>query len=124
MPHELAAPALALLAGDAAPEAAPPAFLSRYHEALLAHAGEVAGRHASEGLSTGQRVSRRLGRLAVHPVWGWPILLAVLYALYEFVGVFGAGTLVDLLEKKLFHGYLNPWVIALFAHVPWACRAT
>jgi ferrous iron transport protein B len=47
-------------------------------------------------------VSRRLGRLAVHPLWGWPILAAVLWVLYEFVGVFGAGTLVDLMEKGLF----------------------
>ena len=120
VPQELAAPAQALLSGEAAPGEEPPAFQSRYHEALLAHAGTLAGRYASEGLSTGQRVSRRLGRLAVHPVWGWPILLAVLYALYEFVGVFGAGTLVDLLEKKLFHAYLNPWVVALFSYVPWS----
>ena len=42
--------------------------------------------------------------------------------LYEFVGVFGAGTLVDLLENGLFHGYLNPWAVALFAHVPWSLR--
>jgi ferrous iron transport protein B len=120
VPEELAAPAQALLSGEAAPGEEAPRFQSRYHEALLAHAGTIAGRYASEGLSTGQRVSRRLGRLAVHPVWGWPVLLAVLYALYEFVGVFGAGTLVDLLEKKLFHGYLNPWVVTLFSYVPWS----
>jgi ferrous iron transport protein B len=36
------------------------------------------------------------------------------------VGVFGAGTLVDLMEKGLFHGYVNPWAKALFSHVPWA----
>jgi ferrous iron transport protein B len=118
LPDDVAAAARALLEGTTA-ASEPPAFLSRYHEALLAHAGALAERHASGGLSTGQRLSRQLGRLAVHPLWGWPILLGVLYVLYQFVGVFGAGTLVDLLEKKLFHGYLNPWVVALFSHVPW-----
>ena len=36
------------------------------------------------------------------------------------MGVFGAGTLVDLMEKGLFHGYLNPWAMALFSYVPFA----
>ena len=34
----------------------------------------------------------------------------MLYALYWFVGVFGAGTLVGLLEKNLFGQTLNPWI--------------
>jgi ferrous iron transport protein B len=115
----VAAPALAILTGREAPPASPPAFLARYHESLLAHAGAIAGRHATSGASRGAQVSRRLGRLAIHPVWGWPILAFVLWALYEVVGVFGAGTLVDLVEDGLFHGYLNPWAIALFSFVPW-----
>jgi len=120
MPEDVAGPALALLTGrDRAPEEAP-AFLSRYHEALLAHAETITRRHATEGATVGERWSRRIGRVSIHPVWGWPILALVLYALYEFVGVFGAGTLVNLMEKDLFHGYLNPWAVALFSHVPWA----
>jgi ferrous iron transport protein B len=120
LPEDVAGPALAVLAGREAPPRHPPAFLARYHEALLAHADAVARRFASDGSSTSGLVSRRLGRLAVHPVWGWPILLGVLAALYAFVGVFGAGTLVDLLEDGLFRGYLNPWATALFAALPWA----
>jgi ferrous iron transport protein B len=52
----------------------------------------------------------RLGHLATHPVWGIPLLLAVLYAVYWFVGQFGASTLVGLMEEDLFEGLLNPWV--------------
>ena len=119
IPQEVAGPALALLTGKDVLLAHPPAFLARYHESLLAHAGAIALRHATDGESRGAHLSRRLGRLAVHPVWGWPILAGVLWVLYEFVGVFGAGTLVDLVEKGLFHGYLNPWATLLFSHVPW-----
>ena len=72
-------------------------------------------RHATSGDTTGTACSRRLGRLAIHPLWGWPCWRRCSAVLYEFVGVFGAGTLVDLMEKGLFHGYLNPWAIALFA---------
>jgi len=118
MPEDVAAQALALIGGREAPPQEPTALLSRYHEALLGHAGAIARRHATEAGSAGRAFARRLGRLAVHPFWGWPILAAVLYALYEFVGVFGAGTLVDLLENGLFHGYLNPWAVAAFAYVP------
>lgn len=119
LPADVAGPALALLGGRAELQAPPTAFLARYHEALLEHAETIARRCATPGDSSGAWLSRRLGRLAVHPVWGWPVLAAVLYVLYEFVGVFGAGTLVDLVEKRLFHGYLNPWAVALFSFVPW-----
>lgn len=54
----------------------------------------------------------QIGRLATHPVWGLPMLALVLYAMYWFVGVFGAGTLVGLLEETLFGEMLNPWVTA------------
>jgi ferrous iron transport protein B len=54
------------------------------------------------------KVFSLLGQASMHPVYGIPILLAVLLGLYEFVGVFGAGTLVDLVQHGIFDGYLNP----------------
>jgi ferrous iron transport protein B len=50
-----------------------------------------------------------LAEKSTHPVWGFPFLLLVLYVIYEFVGVFGAGTLVDYMESVVFGEYLNPW---------------
>jgi ferrous iron transport protein B len=62
----------------------------------------------------------RLGYLTTHPVWGIPILLIVLYAMYWFVGVFGAGTLVGLLEENLFGEIINPWLIGVSEKIiPW-----
>jgi ferrous iron transport protein B len=58
---------------------------------------------------------------STHPVYGVPFLLAVLAALYLFVGKFGAGTCVDFLEDVVFGRYLNPWsASAVKAIVPWA----
>lgn len=56
------------------------------------------------------RLLNLVGRFSMHPVYGIPILLVVLYGLYEFVGVFGAGTLVDFTEETIFNGYINPSV--------------
>jgi len=53
----------------------------------------------------------RLGRLAVHPILGWPILMAVLFIVYKFVGEFGAGTLVDWLEGTVIQGWLLPPIL-------------
>src|SRR5204863_6822264 len=39
---------------------------------------------------------------------GYLIAAGVLWLLYQFVGVFGAGTLVAFLENKIFGGFLNP----------------
>jgi ferrous iron transport protein B len=47
----------------------------------------------------------------MNPVIGVPILLIVLYVgLYLFVGVFGAGIVVDFIEGTLFGEWINPWV--------------
>ena len=67
-------------------------------------------------------LSQRLGQYVVDPLWGVPILLGVLFAIYQFVGVFGATTLVGLLEKDLFEGILNPAMTALVDQLvnwPW-----
>ncbi len=63
----------------------------------------------------------RLSRWMMHPVYGIPILLFSLYALYEFVGVFGAQTAVDFLENTVFGEHVNPFVIKWVGiAVPWA----
>ncbi len=73
-------------------------------EAADALAASVIQRHAKSS----PLLSQRIGQYVVHPFWGLPILLGVLFAVYEFVGVFGATTLVGLMEEDLFEGILNP----------------
>ncbi|MBE9537082.1 MAG: ferrous iron transport protein B [Proteobacteria bacterium] len=50
-----------------------------------------------------------LGNMMMHPVWGVPFLFAVLAIMYLFVGVLGAGTMVDFLETQFFDRYITPW---------------
>jgi ferrous iron transport protein B len=58
-----------------------------------------------------------LSRLLMQPLTGLPIVAAVLYfAIYQFVGVFGGGTVVDFLETRVFGAWLNPWVTQLVQH--------
>lgn len=66
-------------------------------------------------------LSERLSGWTVRPVTGVPLLLVVLYfGLYKFVGEFGSGTLVDLLEGKGFEEIINPWITEVVKqHVPW-----
>jgi ferrous iron transport protein B len=53
----------------------------------------------------------RLGFWAMHPVKGLAFLLAVLALTFWFVGLLGAGTLVDLLETGVFHQRVTPLAI-------------
>jgi ferrous iron transport protein B len=53
-------------------------------------------------------VASFLGNLSIHPFWGIPILLFILWMTYEFVGVFGAQTSVKFLEETLFGKWLLP----------------
>ena len=59
-----------------------------------------------------------LGQLTMHPLWGLPIVLAVLALVYLFVGVLGARILVDWFEGTLFGRLINPAVTALVAPLP------
>lgn len=54
----------------------------------------------------------KLSGWMMNPYTGIPLLLLVVYfGLFQFVGVFGAGTLVDFLEGFLFEEYINPPVV-------------
>ncbi len=58
----------------------------------------------------GDDLAARISRLTIHPLLGIPLLAAIIYfGIYQFVGVFGAGVLVDLIEGGLFEGIINPW---------------
>ena len=56
---------------------------------------------------SGVNLKERIGFLAMHPLYGPPFVLLVLFLLYEIVGVFGAGVMVDFVETHIFGGY-NP----------------
>lgn len=83
-------------------------------------------RIASECLKTPRRRKHRaretLELLCTRPLTGYPLVALVLYfLLYKFVGVFGAGTLVDFLEDTVFGKALIPWAVrGVDAIVGWA----
>jgi ferrous iron transport protein B len=89
--------------------AEPPAY-------VINHARLIAARSLARGVATrprransaSSRTAGRLDALTTHRFWGVPILAAVLYLAYLFVGVFGAKVLVDLLENTLFGGIVSP----------------
>lgn len=96
----------------------PPAYrvaVERQHAASALAAGVVA-QEAAARVDWGAR----LGRWVARPATGIPVLLLVVYlGLYQFVGQFGGGTLVDWLEGPLFAERLNPFFARLFAGIPW-----
>jgi ferrous iron transport protein B len=79
----------------------------------LEYAERLAGQVELTQGQSGQGLAARLGYLTTHPAWGWLILAGILYALYWFVGVFGAGALVGILEENLFGEIINPAVTGL-----------
>ncbi len=110
--------ALSYLAGDDSVRALLPANAEAIREAaggMLAVAIANARLAVVDALLEGgtrhsnvRGVRAWLGRVSMHPVWGVPILAGVLWIAYEFVGKFGAGTLVDFFENTLFGRFLNP----------------
>lgn len=55
-------------------------------------------------------ISGTVGRIALNPWTGIPLLLGVLYLLYQFLGVFVAGEVVDFSEGTLGSGYFERFV--------------
>lgn len=73
------------------------------------------------GQGAGRGFAARLSDAMMRPITGGIIFLAVVYlGLYQFVGVFGAGTLVDFVEGTIFGEWVNPWVSSIAGNIiPW-----
>jgi len=69
----------------------------------------------------GLSLREKLSRIMISSLTGIPILLVILYyGIYKFVGKFGAGVLVDFIEKNIFEKNINPWVNQVFTSIiPW-----
>ncbi len=88
---------------------------------LRSQAAEIARSVTTHPSGTRVSISDALSRLTMSPITGLPILaLALWFGLYQFVGFFGGGTLVKLLEGGLFGQHLNPWMTGLITRlIPW-----
>ena len=81
-------------------------------------AEEIARVVQSQGVPEHRRISARVGQLCMTPLTGVPIAVVVLYLMYRFVGVLGAGFLVDLINTKIFGQHVIPWISSVMDHVP------
>jgi ferrous iron transport protein B len=82
--------------------------------ARAAWAHELSGRVRTVSTLSLASAQEALSRATRHPLTGLPILAFVLYAMYLFVGVFGAQTLVGLVEEQVFGRGINPaatWLV-------------
>ena len=61
----------------------------------LREVDRIVGKVLTKEKKGGNPVAKRIGRWAMDPVFGIPILFLVLFVMYEFVGVLGAGVFVD-----------------------------
>ena len=105
---------------DAIGRAAVPVFdaAHRGDHARLAH--DLAVQFRRHRRRSAARIQERLGRLVREPLTGLPILALVLYGMYLAVGVFGAQTLVGIIEAGLFEQVINPGATAFVNRaVPW-----
>jgi ferrous iron transport protein B len=69
---------------------------------------EIALKVVKKTVPSGGALFNFIGNASMHPVYGIPVLIVVLYGLYEFVGVLGAGVLVDFVQNVIFGHYINP----------------
>ena len=78
------------------------------NKARIRKSEEIADAVLKKVVSEGGRFLNLLGNMSMHPLYGIPTLILVLWGFYEFVGVFGAKVLVDFFENVIFKTYLNP----------------
>jgi ferrous iron transport protein B len=88
-------------------------------ETARTQAERLAGQVVRERPAARVGWSHRLSALSRRLSTGIPIAFLVLALTYFFVGWFGAGVLVDLLEGKLFGGLVLPVLDSWVSHIPW-----
>lgn len=103
---------------QALPMASRLAGIRRAGESHIEWADTTASRFRRVGAMSAGRLREAVNRAVREPLTGLPILALVLYATYLFVGVFGAQTLVGVLENQLFDGVINPAATAAASYIP------
>jgi ferrous iron transport protein B len=88
-------------------------------ETARTQAERLAGQVVRERPAARVGWSHRLSALSRRLSTGIPIAFLVLALTYFFVGWFGAGVLVDLLEGKLFQGLVLPVLDSWVSYIPW-----
>jgi len=78
------------------------------NQARLRKVDELLSQVMKPSEASSMTLSTFIGNLSIHPFWGIPILLFILWVTYEFVGVFGAQISVEFLEETLFGQWLLP----------------
>lgn len=54
-----------------------------------------------------------LDEVTLNPITGVPIFFLTILGIFFFVGIIGAGTLVDFIESRIFGEFINPFLIEL-----------
>ncbi len=93
--------------------AAEPVDDYRGNRAKLAQVNDILAETYSISQPKSPSFKVRLGFWAMHPVKGLAFLALTLLAVFWFVGLFGAGTLVDLLEVGVFKQRVGPAAIGV-----------
>jgi ferrous iron transport protein B len=90
--------------------------------ALRTHVSQILSECVSTPQTTAHRFRTLLEALCTSPWTGYPLMAFVLYfALYQFVGQFGAGTCVNFIEDTVFKTHFLPWATYYVQKtVPWA----
>jgi ferrous iron transport protein B len=78
------------------------------NQARLRKGDELLSQVIGPSRASAKSFSTFLGNLSIHPFWGIPILLFILWVTYQFVGVFGAQTSVKFLEETVFGKWFLP----------------
>jgi ferrous iron transport protein B len=73
--------------------------------------------HVVRDVSKRTQFREILGRAAVNPITGIPLMAFMLYAMYKVIGVWVAGDIVGITEEIVMQGYYEPWIRGLVAPV-------
>jgi ferrous iron transport protein B len=95
-----------------------PSIEAYLNESLFRAAARLASKVVATRTAGKGRALDVLGRAAYHPVWGVLLAMAMVVALYYWVGVLGATIVVDALDAQVFQKWLVPLVEAWTKSVP------
>jgi len=68
-------------------------------------------------LLSGDKDIKQLGNICLQPFWGTIIMLFIIFIMYEFIGVFVAGFVVDWIQTKVFEELVNPFIANCFDYL-------
>jgi len=91
--------------------------MAKFQQIWNSNANDLYAQVYSRDIQSSSTILNMIGKWTINPYTGFFLMTGIIYTVYKFVGILGAGILVDLLSVQVFDQYVVPTLIKLIESI-------